>query len=338
MHTDTEARATRPQSRGETAPRAGCPFRNQVGPVRDRVIHISIPLARACFRNVSFRPWKRLIWNRLIGPRLAWHAHPFEATTDFGYRMRGDAQDILDMYIYYFGRWEPNLSRWIERSLKPGDTFVDVGANIGYFTLLASRCVGESGRVVAIEPAPEHLRALESNLRLNSVGNVRIVEAAVSDRRSTATLFSGPECHSGLSTIIADEASRQGLEAECEVPTVTLSDTLDPDELESARIVKIDVEGSEWPVVNGMDRLLSSGRRDLEVMVEVAPERMTQYGKSPDDMIRLFSENGFNSYRVENDYTPEGYIKGEYRPPSRVRTEIDWETDMIFSRQDAEFL
>lgn len=71
-----------------------------------------------------------------------------------------DTQDLIQRYLYLFGAWEPHLTGWLRRRLRPGDGFVDVGANIGVFSVLAARLVGESGRVVAIEASADVHRRL----------------------------------------------------------------------------------------------------------------------------------------------------------------------------------
>src|SRR2546429_7961962 len=95
--------------------------------------------------------------------------------------MAGSTRDILQQYIYYFGVWEPNLTRWIAQRLAPGDTFIDGGANIGYFTLLASKLVRDSGAGVAIEASPATFDALQRNLARNRARNGGAGNAAGSD-------------------------------------------------------------------------------------------------------------------------------------------------------------
>jgi len=91
------------------------------------------------------------------------------------------------------------------RRLAPGDAFVDVGANIGYFSLLASKLVGESGLVVAIEPSPTIFAVLESNLARNRAHNVRAVCVAASASTGMLRLFRGPDSNIGRTTVLADE-------------------------------------------------------------------------------------------------------------------------------------
>jgi FkbM family methyltransferase len=250
-------------------------------------------------RYVPILAGKRLFWNRVMDTYFAWHPYKFSATTVFGSKMVGNTRDILQQYIYYFGVWEPNLTSFIRRRIAPGDTFIDVGANIGYFSLLAANLVGKSGRAVAIEPSPKLFAALCHNLARNHMQNVRAVNVAVSDRKGVSKLFKGTEYHSGLTTTI----EKRGLKFECEIEAAPLNAILYPEEMQKARFIKIDVEGAEWAAVVGMGQILCSGRTDLEIMVEVDPKLLANQGKRPEDLVKIFSDAGFYPYSLENDYS-----------------------------------
>jgi len=138
---------------------------------------------------------------------------------------------------------------------------------------------------------------------------------------------------------MGQESSRNDCTFQCEVETAPLSDLLQPEEAQQARLIKIDVEGAEWLAVAGMRPLLHSGRPDLEVMVEVCPERLARQGKRPADLLEVFEEAGFHAYRLENDYSPESYLAPvKDKRPARIVRPVESETDMVFSRQDAEML
>jgi FkbM family methyltransferase len=298
-----------------------------------------IPLLRAYVRYAPFTFGKRWLWQRVINPHFAWNRHRFTCRSRFAGRFSGQTRDILQQYLYYFGVWEPNLTHWILNRLRPGDTFVDVGANIGYYSLLASKRVGCTGSVVAIEASPGIFRQLEGNLRLNEIGNVRAINIAVSDREGFARLFRGPETNGGLSTIVADEAATNDCRFECEVAAAPLYKLLTADEIRAVRLIKIDVEGAEWPVVSGMAPLFSSARADLEIIAEVSPQRLARQGRSLDELLAVFHDAGFHAYSIENDYTAASYLaRGAIRPPQRLRAPIEHEVDLIFSRTDAEVL
>src|SRR2546426_9903533 len=260
--------------------------------LRDLAMSWAVPLVRAYIRYAPFVAGKRSLWTRVMDPYFAWHPHQFVASTVFGSTIAGVTTDIIQQYIYYFGLWEPPLTYWIRERLAPGDTFIDVGANIGYFSLLASRLVGESGSVVAIEASPKTFHALKDNLERNTARNVRAVNVAVSHSREVVALFRGPDSNVGETTLLED----LGLEFECEVEAAPLSAILQPVESERARLIKIDVEGAEWCVAEGIGPILSSGRADLEIVVEVHPELLVRQEKRPEDILRVFREAGFYAY------------------------------------------
>jgi FkbM family methyltransferase len=293
-------------------------------------------LLRAYIRYFPLATAKQALWTRVVDPYFAWQRHEFVATTIFGSKLEGDTRDILQQYVYYFGVWEPHLTKWIARRIRRGDIFVDVGANVGYFTLLAATLVGQSGTVVAVEPSPRLFAMLRKGILRNRVKNVRALNLAVLDHSGTVPLYRGTEHHSGLTTTRAE----RGLDLECEVEAAPLMAILLPEELENARLVKIDVEGAEWAVISGMEPLLRAGRPDLEIVVEIDPELLAHQRRRPEDLLQLFAEHGFHAYRVENDYSAESYIasRGRELPPRRLRGPIEGVSDVIFSREDAEVI
>ena len=293
-----------------------------------------IPPVRAYVRYAPFALGKRVLWSRLIDSHLAWRPYHFEARTRFGSRFSGQTQDIVQQYIYYFGMWEPNLTAWIRRRLRSGDTFVDVGANIGYYTLLAGQLVGPTGKVVAIEAAPSAFRALEENVARNQARNVRSSNVACWDSEGTLHLYAEGATDSHLTSVLP----QAGRTFEGEVPARPLTAILSSDEIRSARLVKIDIEGAEGPAVAGMIPLLTEGRPDLEVMVEVDPDRMPAEGPGVNEVLRIFKDAGFYPYRVQNDYEAVAYIQPRIEPPRRLEGPVEAETDIIFSRVEAETL
>ncbi len=296
---------------------------------------IVTPLLRSYLRYFPGVTGKEALWNRVVNPYLAWHSRKFIVRTRFGSRLAGNTKDMIQQQIYFFGLWEPVLTDWITSRLAPGDTFVDVGANIGYHSLLASKIVGDSGRVVAIEASPEIYIELQKNLTRNCIVNVRSINVGVSDRKGRLQLFRGPDHNSGETSLF----QAAGFTANGTVEAAPLQDILEPKELTRARIIKIDIEGAEQFVVPGIGPLLRSGRADLELIVEFHPQYLTQPNRRAEDLVKLLNEAGFYAYWLENDYWPFNHLRNPaLKRPVRLQGPIKGETVVVFSRKDAESL
>ena len=164
------------------------------------------------------------------------------ATTEFGTRHKIQFPDKIQRYIFYFGVWEPAITAFIRGSLAPGDKFVDIGANIGYYTCLAAKLVGPSGTVYAIEASSSTYELLLENLNLNELDNVRTYNNAVFDKEATLRLFKNKEFNIGRTNILKE---RPGGTVE-EVDALRLHQLIDLETLFDVRLIKIDVEGAEW--------------------------------------------------------------------------------------------
>jgi FkbM family methyltransferase len=277
---------------------------------------------------------RRFAWRWIVEPFLQHAEHDFIATTRFGTILAGNTVDLIQRYVFYFGEWEPSLSRYVADRLRPGDAFVDVGANIGYFTLLASTIVGPSGKVLAIEASPTIHGLLLDNLRRNRVENVEALNVAAADREGSARVFLWPHSDIGKTSILATPQARY----ECDVPARPLDALLPPELLERVRFVKIDVEGAEWLVISGMREALRRARPDLEIVVEVSPRELRAQGTSAEEVMAVFAAARFFPYRLENDYSAGSYLTDGDPRPRRITAPLSRQTDVVFSRRDAAFL
>ncbi|HEX2079709.1 MAG TPA: FkbM family methyltransferase [Longimicrobium sp.] len=147
------------------------------------------------------------------------------------------------------GTYEREQTRLFQQHIRPGATVLDVGAHVGYYTLLAAVLAGESGRVHAFEPNPQNADFLRRHVRINALGNVRVEQAAVSDQAGTARFDFGTG--SGTGHLAAGGA--------LEVRTIRLDDYCAEHALAPAA-VKIDVEGAEVSVLEGARQMLERHR------------------------------------------------------------------------------
>lgn len=282
--------------------------------------------------------WGKASLAESVNPQLREHPRTRVVRTKFGARFEINTQDLIQRYIYLFGMWEPHLTHWLQRRLRPGDTFIDVGANIGYDSILASRLVGGAGQVVAIEASPEFHRRVIRQSELNGMGNVRAVNAAVADKEKRLTFVLASSHNMGANSIVPYDGPA---ESTFDIDAHPLPALLSAAELASARVIKIDVEGAEGAVIRGLAPALDLLRPDAEIVVEVTPERMAKIGDSIGELLETMEKQGFCAYRIANDYAPASYPKaagGAVSHPVRWREPITGETNLIFSRADAEVL
>ncbi|MEV6313874.1 FkbM family methyltransferase [Streptomyces sp. NPDC051776] len=297
-----------------------------------------VTLCRSYVRGCRWHVGKRFLVSRGLNAVLRDRPRRRAVPARFGATFAVDTRDLIQRYLYLFGVWEPHMTHWLRHRLRPGDTFVDVGANIGYFSLLASTLVGDGGRVVAIEASPSFHDRLLVNARLNARANIRTVNTAVSDRQQPLTFVLASSTNMGANSVVPYEGPA---ESTFEIEARTLPDLLTAAEIADARVIKVDVEGAEGGVVRGLEPMLDRLRPDAEITVEVTPDRMAQLGDSVDELMETMRAHGFHAYRLANDYSPESYVAAQLRPPLvpvRLRGPVTEESDLIFSRVDAETL
>lgn len=152
----------------------------------------------------------------------------------------------------YIDAVEPEQGHRMVRSLRPGDTFFDVGANVGYYSLLASRIVGERGRVIAFEPLLDNVAYLSKHVRLNHLANVDVLAVACSDANGIVTFARGANGALG-------KIAENGSGGDMLVPALSLDDFHARTGL-LPNVMKIDVEGAELRVLTGAQALLDKSR------------------------------------------------------------------------------
>ena len=218
---------------------------------------------------------------RRLVPRSAWNDS--FALPD-GTRMTLDLSTYPDCCMAV-GLYELDTLRLIRKLLRPGDHFVDCGANIGYFTLAASRRVGTGGRVDAFEPDPLNRARLESHLLANHAhANVRAHAVALSDSTGTATLYHPTDSakNHGEASLYAPAVS--GVQTYT-VPTARLEDLIE----RPPQLIKMDIEGAELAALRGMTRLLKAEPSPM-LIIEHNPESAAIAGHRSGDVLRFLRE------------------------------------------------
>jgi FkbM family methyltransferase len=190
-----------------------------------------------------------------------------------------------------FGLAEPEQIQAFTAAVKPGQIVFDVGANVGYYTLLGSRLVGANGLVLSIEPACRNIHYLYRHLKLNSIKNVIILPSACSDDLGVASFSLGENCAIGHLQEIAGEQVKRCSDKTL-VPTVTIDSITEHIGLPD--VIKIDVEGAEFQVLQGGQHTLAEARPSIFLSTHSAETQLQclRYLESMDYTIAALDNHG----------------------------------------------
>jgi len=212
-----------------------------------------------------------------------------------GLRMTVDIDEYTQRRLFYRCH-EPHEARRVRGLLRPGDIFVDIGAHVGLFTLIGAARVGNTGQVYAFEPVPRNFSTLERNVRRNSIQNVTLNRAAVTNRSGQVSLGLDEEelveKSTGAFTI-------GGVYGSLEAPAVSLDAYLElVGESRQLRLVKIDVEGLEPEVLLGAERTLAAMPPDA-ILFEHNATQLRRRGHAADAVVKKLEGHRYVLYRID---------------------------------------
>lgn len=219
----------------------------------------------------------------------------FKLTLDLDVPHDANVAKLLDSGQVY----EPDVSSVFKTVLQPGDTVIDVGANLGYFVAFAAAMIGSSGRVVAFEPGPVALQRLKYNVRLNQAEHqVRIVEAPASDHSGDCAFYIHSEDAGGsaLWDSAGTECNRVGTLRLC-VQGTTIDEQLQGLVPGPIKLLKIDTEGAEAAVLRGARRAMSE--RGIEFIVcEIHPFGLIKMGETTESLRAWMVTQGYDAFAL----------------------------------------
>lgn len=244
------------------------------------------PIVRR-LRGHGFARRYQIVWK---AHRAIWRATRSNRVQIHGHDLLVDEGDSLALAS---GSYEPEETAWYEANVRAGDVVIDVGANIGYFSLLFARATGPSGRVISYEPGPDLNQILRRNAAANDYANIEIRPVAIADRKGTMTYYRARK-NFGDNRLFTHGHDRDSFP----VPVVTLDDDLA--DLE-ARIdlVKMDIQGAEPLALKGMRRILRE-RPPRRMMLEFWPHGIAGMGGHPSDMVRTVRAAGYRITRLDD--------------------------------------
>ena len=249
------------------------------------------------FKIEFFRYYYFALYKRLFRPFNLFKGVTIECKYSDTLRINADLEDWIQQNIFFTGVYDSKSVQFVKRALGEGDTFIDIGANIGCFTLVGSQKVGRRGRVIAFEPVDLVSKKLEKNIVLNKLDNVTIVRKAVYDRNTPIKLHLARHENLGMSSIQRHDSESGEI---INVEAISLDEYLRKENINEVKIIKIDIEGAELPALIGMDNILSGLKPIL--MVEVSPE-VTKSSKERLRVFDLLYQKNYERFVIQNDGT-----------------------------------
>jgi FkbM family methyltransferase len=224
--------------------------------------------------------------------------NPFQVSWFDGLQLALIPGNETSRSVFVTGCYEPNEFCLLSRLLKPGMTFIDIGANMGLYTLFAARRIGESGCVVAIEPSTREMRILTNNVEQNALRSVKLYPMAVSDRESEAELLVASLQNSGHNTLGAF-GYNTALDHKEKVRAMRLDELVQSEKLSRVDVIKMDIEGAELAAMRGAGDTL---QRFRPVMLFELSDRALQHQNSTSaDVLALLGQYGYSFFGFAPD-------------------------------------
>ena len=201
--------------------------------------------------------------------------------------------DTLFEPISVTGVWEPLQTQYIKNNVKEGDFVIDLGAHIGYFTLIFSELVGKNGRVFAFEPNPKNFSLLKKNVLVNNFKNIELVQKAVSDKEGKIKLFLS-DTNTGDNRIFDINDHMKTIYIE----SIKLDNFL-KSELSKISFIKMDIQGAEVKALRGMLSLLDKNK-PLKIISEFWPFGIKGAGDKPEEFLNMLVNLNFKMNRINH--------------------------------------
>lgn len=254
------------------------------------------PMLLISYRIARFFADKELVKNTFIRRTwVFWYSHLARNVEpvwlpDLGVKMLIDPANSSSLQMLQ-GKFDPLSADLLIRIVREGMVVVDLGAHIGYCTLIAAKAVGEKGKVFAFEPEPNNYASLLRNIQVNEFKNIVPVPKAVSNYNGVAELFVPP-----YSRLVSRMYAREKGWESIPIETTTL-DSFFSDKDCRIDLIKIDIEGAEVTALEGMANILEKNQ-SLRIITEFYPNLLRMAGSSPEGYLGKLMEYGFKLYHI----------------------------------------
>lgn len=257
--------------------------------------NLMIEIFRFLFRLAFFRKRYFGLYKRIIFPLNLFKGVKRKYVDDDNLVFELHLEDWIQQNIFFLGGYEKLELNLIKHSLQKGDVFVDIGANIGLYTLLASSLIGEEGKVLAFEPSTLNNERLRRNISLNKFENIVVEKVGVFDRDTQLAIYNNTkEANQGMvSSYLTEYSSSETIDA------ISLDNYLHRYPLPKINFIKMDIEGGEYPALLGMKNTLLKYKPTL--LIEIDDEILQRTPYTSQQIFSYLKELGYKDYYIDSN-------------------------------------
>lgn len=227
------------------------------------------------------------------------NARPVRTVLDYdqGMVINIDTHSFLEWYIYFYGAFRPQISKLLNRMLRPGQVAFDIGSNIGMHAMIMANRVGPAGQVHVFEPDPHPLGRLKANMNLNGLANVTVNQAAISSRTETRQLFLHDDTIGNFANASLQAANVGRSTTTIDMKVWSLDDYVAANPIPRLDVIKLLAQGEEWNALQGGIETIKRHRPKIFFLWE--PSYWARQSLCLMDAVRFFKELGYATYQVE---------------------------------------
>ncbi len=269
-------------------------------------------LFKLLFRIKVLRKYHFGLYQKLFKPYRLFEGLIVRTRYDKSFRLIVNVEEWIQQHIFFFGVYDVPGINYIKRTLKPGDVFIDIGANIGTYSISASGCLDKEmgGTIYAFEPVSSIYKRLIDNIELNQVDNILPNKLGIIDDNKTINLYLSSNENLGMSSIFHHDTESGEVE---KVEAIRLDDFISENNIKKVDLVKIDIEGAEIFALKGMVETLKKFTPIL--LVEISQNVLEGNNVSGEDIFNFMRNIGYSPYCIKEtgELFPFDIETGEFR-------------------------
>ncbi len=249
------------------------------------------------------------LYEKLFKPKNLFKGQSAICRYDQTLKMKVDLDEWIQQQVYFFGVYDRENINFIKSQIKPGDYFFDIGANVGCFSLTASTCVGDTGKVYAFEPVPKVFNRLNENIGLNGIKNISSIPKALFDKDTILKFYLASQENMGMSSI--QEHDNMSGEV-VELGAISLDSFIESNNITRVDFIKMDIEGAELKALQGMINTIRKHRPTF--MVEIS-EDVLKEEVDRNQVLQFFDELKYHEFVIAEDgklELPNKEMTGKY--------------------------